>query len=164
MAYALQSLLKIREMREDRASADLTAAKQAVREAERALERRRQELQKFEETCEERRDSIYNAVLGRSVSREDLDLVLEAVGRIDEEGALKADNVKMAMGEVQKKEEKAKECQVVFTEASKNRMKISEHKKIWIAADSAEQERKLESELEDFTGKKNVEESQNDGN
>ena len=164
MAYALQSLLKIREMREDRASADLTAAKQAVREAERALEQRRQELREFEETCEERRDSVYNAVLGRAVSREDLDLVLEAVGRIDEEGALKADNVNMAMGEVQKKEEKAEECQAAFTEASKNRMKISEHKKVWIAADAAEQERKLESELEDFTGKKNVEESQNDGN
>ena len=48
MPYALQSMLRIRTMREDRASAELSAARQAVRQAEQALEERKAELLEFE--------------------------------------------------------------------------------------------------------------------
>ena len=38
--------------------------------------------------------------------------------------------------------------------ATKERMKIDEHRAIWIAADAAEQELRAEGELEDFVGRK----------
>ena len=50
MAYILQPLLKIRLMREDRASGELTAARQAREAAEEVLEARRQDLARYEET------------------------------------------------------------------------------------------------------------------
>ena len=47
--YALQPLLRIREMREDRASGELTAARQAVAAAEESLAARRRDLEEYEE-------------------------------------------------------------------------------------------------------------------
>ena len=162
MAYALQSLLRIRTMREDRASAELSAARQAVRQAEQALEERKDDLRRFEETKDERRESIYNAVMGHKITRDELDRVLEGVARIDEEGALKADNVSLAEAELHKKEESAEQARTSFVKASKERMKISEHKAIWLADEAREIEHRQETELEDFTGKKNTENMNDD--
>ena len=110
MPYALQPLLKIRTMREDRASGELVAAKRDLAVAEEALEARRRDLAEWEATKEGRRDRIYAAVIGRTVSRDQLDMANEGVARIDEEGALKADNVKRAEQERRQREEAAAEA------------------------------------------------------
>lgn len=152
--YALQPLLRIRTMREDRASGELVAAKRALAAAEDALSARRRDLAEWEKTKEERRDRIYAAIIGRPVSREQLDLANEGVSRIDEEGALKADNVKRAEGEVRQRADAAAVAKTNFTIATKNRMKIDEHKAVWLREDAAEQEARAEGELEDFTVRK----------
>ena len=144
-------------MREDRASAELSAARQAVRQAAQTVAERQAELAEFEKTKDERRDRIFAAILGHAITRDEIDLAMEGVARIDEEGVLKADNVKMAQAELKKKEEAAEDARTSFVKASKERMKISEHKAIWVAEEAREQEHKQEFELEDFTGKKNKE-------
>ncbi len=154
MSYTLQPLLKIREMREDRATGELTAARQAVAAAVSALEDRKRELAEFEETKDERRDRIYAAIMGRTVSRERIDMANEGVARIDEEGALKADNVSRAKDELMKREQAAEAARLNLNLATKNRMKIDEHKAVWIAEEAAEQEHLAEGELEDFTVRK----------
>jgi len=154
MAYVLQPLLKIRVMREDRASGELTAARRAVAAAQDALAARQKELDAFNETKEERRDRIYNAIMGQAVSRDRIDLAQEGVARIDEEGALKADNVAQAKNDLKKREEAAEVARANFVLATKNRMKIDEHKAVWTAAEAKEQEFRAEIELEDFIGKK----------
>ena len=164
MPYALQSMLRIRAMREDRASAELSAARQEVRKAADDLEKQKEVLRKYEETKEERRDRIYDAVIGRPVTREELDRALEGVSRIDEEGVLKKDNVTMAASILKTKEEEATKARAVFVKATKERMKISEHKAMWVAEELKEQEHRQEVELEDFTGKKNSENSNDNGN
>jgi multidrug efflux pump subunit AcrA (membrane-fusion protein) len=141
-------------MREDRASGELTAARQAVRTAEEALESRRRELEEFSRTKEERRDRIYATIMGRPVSREQIDLAQEGVARIDEEGALRADNVVRAQSELKTREAEAETAREAFIAASKNRMKIDEHRLVWIAEEAREQEHRAEGELEDFTGRK----------
>ena len=114
MPYPLQPLLRIRTMREDRASGELTAARRALAAAEERLADRRRDLAAYEETKEERRDRIYDAIIGREVSRDQIDLANEGVARIDEEGVLKADNVKRAEGEVKEKEAAAEAAQEVL--------------------------------------------------
>ena len=94
MPYTLQPLLRIRTMREDRASGELVAAKRNLAQAEEALAARQHDLDEWEKTKEERRDRIYDAIIGREVSRDQIDMANEGVARIDEEGVLKADNVK----------------------------------------------------------------------
>lgn len=154
MAYALQPLLKIRTMREDRAAGELTAARRAVREAEAALAERKKELEEYVATKEERRDRIYEAIMGRPVSREQIDLANEGVARIDEEGVLKEDNVKRATADVKKREADAEIAREAFSVATRGRMKIDEHKAVCLAAEAAEDERRAEGELEDFTVRK----------
>lgn len=154
MPYLLQPLLRIRTMREDRASGELVAAKQALAVAEEKLAARQRELADYEATKEERRDRIYDTVMGRPVSREQLDLVNEGVARIDEEGVLKADNVTRADDERKAREADAQTARVNLTIATKNRMKIDEHKAVWLDEDAKAQEARAEGELEDFIVRK----------
>ena len=154
MAYELQSMLRIRTMREDRAANELTAARREVVRARETLDRRRCDLAEFEATKEQRRDRIYGAMIGRAVSMDDLDLAREGVARIDEEGVLKADNVVQAEAELRKRQENAEVFRKAFVAASKNRMKITEHRSIWEAEVAEAMEYRQEAELEDFTGKK----------
>ena len=163
MAYALQSMLRIRAMREDRAATELTAARREVSRAQERLSQRKRDLEEYEATKEARRDRIYEAVVGRAVSMEDLDLAREGVARIDEEGILKADNVVQAEADLQKCRNNAETSRQAFVSASKNRMKITEHRSIWEAEEAAEAERRSEMELEDFTGKKVVDDAELSG-
>ena len=154
MPYTLQPLLRIRTMREDRASGELVAAKRNLAQAEEALAARQHDLDEWEKTKEERRDRIYDAIIGREVSRDQIDMANEGVARIDEEGVLKADNVKRAEGEVKEKEAAADAARANLNIAIKNRMKIDEHKSVWLAEEAKEQEARAEGELEDFTVRK----------
>ena len=154
MPYMLQPLLRIRTMREDRASGELVAAKRNLAQAEEALAARQHDLEEWEKTKEERRDRIYDAIIGREVSRDQIDMANEGVARIDEEGVLKADNVKRAEGEVKEKEAAADAARANLNIAIKNRMKIDEHKSVWLAEEAKEQEARAEGELEDFTVRK----------
>jgi hypothetical protein len=150
-------------MREDRAATELTAARREVSRAQERLSQRKRDLEEYEATKEARRDRIYEAVIGRAVSMEDLDLAREGVARIDEEGILKADNVVQAEADLQKCRNNAETSRQAFVSASKNRMKITEHRSIWEAEEAAEAERRSEMELEDFTGKKVVDDAELSG-
>ena len=154
MAYVLQPLLRIRTMREDRATGELTAARQALAAAEEALTARRRDLAEWEKTKDERRDRIYDAIIGREVSRDQIDLANEGVARIDEEGVLKADNVIRAEGVVKEKADAAETARANLNLAIKNRMKIDEHRAVWLSEDAKEQESRAEGELEDFIVRK----------
>ena len=154
MSYVLQPLLRIRTMREDRATGELVAARQALAVAEEALAARKRELADYEATKEERRDRIYEAVIGRTVSRDQIDMANEGVARIDEEGALKVDNVAHAESERKTRESVVETARANLNLATKNRMKIDEHRAVWLEADAKEQEAREESELEDFTVRK----------
>lgn len=154
MSYILQPLLSIRAMREDRASCELSAARRDLADAEAALEARKRDLASYEETKEERRDRIYESIIGRAVSREQIDLANAGVARIDEEGALKVDNVARADAERRNREMAVETAKGNLALAMKNRTKIDEHKSVWIAVEAAEDERRAEGELEDFVVRK----------
>ena len=154
MAYVLQPLLRIRQMREDRATGELSVARRERAAAEATLEERRKDLARYEETKEERRDRIYDAIMGRPVGRDQIDLAAEGVARIDEEGVLKADNVKRAEADVKTCADREGAARQRLNLATKERMKIDEHRSVWLSEEAAEQEARAEGELEDFTVRK----------
>ena len=154
MSYILQPLLGIRLMREDRATGELTAARHALGAAEGALAERQRDLSEWERTKEERRDRIYDAIIGQKVSRDQIDMANEGVARIDEEGVLKEDNVKRAEGVVKEKSDAAEVARANLNFAIKNRMKIDEHREVWLAEEAKAQEARAEGELEDFIVRK----------
>ena len=141
-------------MREDRATGELSVARRERAAAEAALEERRKDLAHYEETKEERRDRIYDAIMGRPVDRDQIDLAAEGVARIDQEGVLKADNVKRAEADVKTCADRESTARQMLNLATKERMKIDEHRAVWLSEEAAEQEAKAEGELEDFTVRK----------
>ena len=154
MAYALDSLMKIRVRREDAARSELTAARMRMSEAQRELNARKEEFRLYEETKDERRDRIYAAILGRTLRSDELEMAREGVSRIDEEGTLKADNIVRAEGVLREREKEVEVAREGFVFATKNRMKIDEHHASWLKDVAVEDDRRQEIELEDFTGKK----------
>ena len=158
MNYPLQSMLKIRVMREDRAGSALTAARRARKTAADELENRRRERARYLETKEERRDRLYDQVMGKPVSMDALDDVRTAVTRIDEEGVLLEQAEQKAEDVLKQKEREAETARVEFVGASRNRMKIDEHRNIWVEEVRLEEERAADAEMEEFTGKKGEEE------
>ena len=154
MAYALQSMLRIREVREDKAQTALAGARRVRFEAERTKEERVRDFARFEETKDSRRDAIFDTVMNKVVSLEKLDLAEEGVARIDEEGVLLRDNVHQAEAVVREKLKLEDEAHGVYLAAMKNRQKIEEHRAMWEEEDRKDREYRAEMELEDFTGRK----------
>ena len=154
MAYALQPMLRIREVREDKAQTALAGARRVRREAERAREERERDLAKFEETKDERRDAVFGTMMNLVVSKEKFDLVLEGVARIDDEGIVLKDNVRQAAAVVREKQKLEDEAHGLYVIASRNRQKIVEHRAIWEEEDRKDREFRAEAELEDFAGRK----------
>lgn len=154
MAYALDSLMKIRIRREDTARSELTAARLRMSEAQNELEARKEEFRLYEETKDERRERIFAAILGRTVGADELEMAREGISRIDEEGNLKADNIVRAESILRDREKEVESARDVLVFATKNRMKIEEHRSNWLTISAAEEDYRQEIELEDFTGKK----------
>ena len=156
MAYSLESMLKIRAMREDRAGTELTGARRAKAAAERVLEEKAEAHAAFETTREERRDKLYAALMGQVVSMDDLDRVRDAVTSIDEEGVLLEEAESRAKAELDKKDQAAQSAKVRYTVAVKNKAKIDQHKQAWEEEERKFQEMRADSEMEEFTGRRLV--------
>lgn len=156
MAYQLESMLKIRAMREDRAGTELTSARRAKVAAERFLLEKTESREAFEATRDERRDKLYAAVMGQVVSMEDLDRVRDAVTTIDEEGVLLEEAESKARADLEKKDQLTRAAKVRFTAAVKNKAKIDQHKLAWEEEDRKLQEMRADAEMEEFTGRRFV--------
>lgn len=161
MAYALESLITIRTRREDTARGELVAARLKLSQAQQELADRKAELRAYEETRESRRNRIYSTIIGRVVTQTDLEMAREGIARIDEEGNLRANNVLRAEDRVKEREQGVDAARADFVVATKNRMKLDEHRSDWMKTFLKEMDHRQEIELEDFTGKK-VQDDRND--
>lgn len=154
MAYALNDMLKIRAMREDRAGTELTGARRARSAAERVRDEKAETRRRFDATKDERRDRIYDAVMGRVVSMDDLDRARAAVTRIDEEAMLLAEAERQAQAELAKRDRAAEAAHVRFVAASRKKAKIDQHRLAWEQEDRRMQEMRADAEMDEFTGRR----------
>lgn len=154
MAYPLQSLLKIRVMRQDRAAGVLTHARHVRENAAETLANKTEARMRFDETKDARRDRVYETVIGRLVKREALDRAREMVMRIDEEGLLLMEDERKAAEVLEEKKQEESRSHVRYVAATRECTKIDEHRTIWMEEDNRAQERAEDSELEEFTGKR----------
>lgn len=143
-------------MREDRASTELTAARRSRDAAQVERDRKQQDLDAFNSTKEERRDRIYDAVIGHVVSQDTLDMARDAVTEIDEEGLMLSEARQKAQHVLEQKCNEAETARIKYVDASRNKSKIEMHKTAWEEEDQKEQERREDSEMEEFTGRKMV--------
>lgn len=150
MAYALQSMLKIRGLREERAQAELVQAKAVLAQAERELQARADARVEYEAGKEERRDKVYAAVIGRTVKMDDLDRARSAVTLIDEEGILLAEAERKARAVFTEKESAAEAARGVLAMATRNKEKIVQHRRVWEEEDRRLRERIADAEMDEF--------------
>ena len=162
MAYALESMLRIRVMREDRAGKDLVAARHAREMAQVELEARKQKLSDYAQTKDERRDRVFETILMRPVPRDEIDRVRSAISQIDEEGVLLTDGVRRAEADLEEKGQEADKAHGRFIAAVKERAKVSQHKEIWAEEDRRMQELRADAEMEEFTGRKMTDDDSDD--
>lgn len=154
MAYALESMLKIRAMREDRTQSELSQARSAKQLAEKALEERENAIIEYETTKDERRDRVYQMVMGKVVSMDDLDNIRAAVSQIDEEGVLLLEAEKRAKMTVEEKDKAVETARLKYVEAVKEKTKFVEHRRAWQEEEHLKEELAADREIEDFVGVK----------
>lgn len=162
MAYALESMLRIRVMREDRAGKDLVSARHAREVAQVELDSRKRKLEAYAQTKEERRDRVFDTILGRPVPRDEIDRVRTAISQIDEEGVLLTDGVTRAKADLETREQEAEKAHGRFVAAVKERAKVSQHREIWAEEERRMQEMRADAEMEEFTGRKMTDDDSDD--
>jgi len=162
MAYALESMLRIRVMREDRAGKDLVAARHAREAAQTELDARKRKLHAYAQTKEMRRDRVFDTIIGRPVPRDEIDRVRTAISQIDEEGVLLTDGVRRAEADLETKEQETDKAHGRFVAAVKERAKVSQHREIWMEEDRRMQELRADAEMEEFTGRKMTDDDSDD--
>lgn len=162
MAYVLESMLRIREMREDRASEELVAARHAQELAATNLADCERKFREWGETKDSRRDRVFDAIMGVPVKRTDIDLAKEAVARIDEEGVMLGDGVVRAKHDLAAKEQESEKARGRYVIATRNHEKIIQHKSIWMESERKAQEYAAEAELEEFAGRRLIDDESDD--
>lgn len=154
MSYALESMLKIRRSRLDKAASALTQARAERNAAAAVLREREDSLSAYNKTREERRDRIFGAILGRRVRLGDLDMARNAVSKIDEEGMLLEEARRKAIEELEKAAKNAETMRIKFVSATKDKTKVELHKESWLEEERRRQEIAEDYEMEEFSGRR----------
>ena len=130
--------------------------------AQTELDARKRKLDAYAQTKEERRDRVFDTIMGRPVPRDEIDLVRTAISQIDEEGVLLTDGVHRAEADLETKEQETEKAHGRFVAAVKERAKVSQHKEIWMEEDRRMQELRADAEMEEFTGRKMTDDDSDD--
>lgn len=153
--YPLAKLIGLRSHRVDEAQRNRMLAQKKVEQAQSAIKKKKQEIEDYKVWKEEETVRRYDGVMYKELSSDSFekfkqDLANLNIGElklIDELHTLETDEVKL------KKE--LEDAQNLVRKATADLNKLEEHKKIWLEIQRIENERKEESELEDFHSKKN---------
>lgn len=148
--YPLESLLNVRNYREDAAKRNLTRAQQTVKDAEQARLDRIAELERWRVWKVEETDRRYAAFLGKVTVIEKIDEFNRGLSHLAEQEVGKVAAVDEAEAAVDRAKKACVKAQEAAKEARKNTAKIETHKEIWTAESKKEAERKEDLELEEF--------------
>ena len=152
--YELQDLLRIRDMRKDRAQQDLFKAKKQLQEAEKFLQEKKDKEAQFIEKKPEFIELIYKNMLQKVQFKKNyMDLVNLKLGKLDEHQMKLAIEVEKAQNKYEEAQKNVVTCQENLQRARVNLDKIEEHKKIWVEEQKALEELTQDKELEDFKPK-----------
>ena len=152
--YELQDLLRIRNMRKDRAQDDLFKAKKKLQEAENVLQKAKTKEAEFIEKKPEFIELIYKNMLQKVQFKKNyMDLVNLKLGKLDEHQMKLAIEVEKAQNEYEEAQKNVVACQENLQKARVNLDKIEEHKKFWTEEQAALEELTQDKELEDFKPK-----------
>ena len=152
--YPLASLTRVRQLREDAASAECTSSEKILLAARRETLARQKALDDYLVWRKQEEDRRYHEILGKELSFKELEDFKAGLAALRDR-----DNILLAaLEEARKAEEEAAQRRDAAVEslkqARKEKEKISENRKVWQAAERKEAERREDLEMEEFTGVK----------
>ena len=154
MKYELQDLLRIRDLRKDRAQETLMKAKQALAEAENFLEEQKKKEEDFILKKPDFIKNIYDKMFQKvQFKRNYIDLINLKIGKLDQHQIKLAIEVEKAHNKCEEARKNVVDCTEALKEARINLSKIDEHKKMWVEEMKALDELAQDKELEDFKTK-----------
>lgn len=149
--YELQDLLRIRDMRKNRAQDDLLKAKKQLQEAEKQLQEKKDKETAFIQKKPSYIELIYNNMMQKVQFKKNyMDVVNLKLKKLDEHQMKLAIEVEKAQNKCEEAQKNVIACQENLQRARMNLDKIEEHKKIWLEGQKALEELSQDKELEDF--------------
>jgi len=149
--YELQPVLVLREKREDKMQQALQAARRRTVEAVAVVEKAKKALDEFMATKDERIDKLYAAVLNKVVKQERIDQLKAAVAAVYAEELNFRHSLEVAEENLEKCRQEEEKAHDDYVRATKNVMKLNEHREMWREQSTKEEEREEDKEAEEFT-------------
>lgn len=150
-AYLLQDLVRVRELREDRASKEVTRARNQVEEAKRILREREETLKAYKAWRVEEEDRLIQTIMLKKVKLGEItDLRLEILA-LREKELEHIDAVKQAEGDLDKALEQLEKARMAHIKATQELEKLIEHRETWDEEMRSEFERAEDLEMEEFS-------------
>ena len=128
----------------------LSAAERAVVEAQEAVERCREELERYKVWRQEEVERRYDAIMGKGLSLKELDVFKVGLGALAD-GELKLEeSIVQALENVKKRQEDVRKAREAARQAQHETAKIVTHRDIWLVEAKREAERLEDLEMEEF--------------
>ncbi|MDR0351576.1 MAG: type III secretion protein [Puniceicoccales bacterium] len=148
--YELDDLLRVREIRKDRAEKNLTQAQKLLKEAEQALAKAKQELEDYKLFVISETNRLYNQILKKSIKKNSVDALHAAVKELQNKIFEYEKRVEDAIVMCQKAKENLEKRREELAQAKRNIDKIESLKDKWREEVKKEEELQSDLEMEDF--------------
>lgn len=154
MKYELEDMLRVRNLRKNKASDALVKAKRELAAAEEFEKLQQQKLEEFLEKKPAFISKIYDKLVKKTFFKINaMDLVALKLSKLDQRQTKLDLNLKDAHNKTEAAQKNVDDCKQGLMQAIANLNKIEEHKKTWKDEFNALQEFLQEKEMEDFKTK-----------
>ncbi|MBQ3678989.1 MAG: YscO family type III secretion system apparatus protein [Succinivibrio sp.] len=154
-AYPLAKLIGLRSHRVYEAQRNRMLALKKVEQAQSAIKKKKQEIEDYKIWKEEETLRRYDSVMFKELKNEAFEKFKQDLANLNI-GELKLqDELRVLQNDEVTVKKELEEATLVVKKATADLNKLEEHKKIWLEMQRIENERKEESELEDFHTRKN---------
>ena len=151
--YVLEPLLDIRKKREDDLQQQLIKARNDLQMAEEARDKAKQDLEDYVADMPEKKARLYATVMNIVVKREQLDKLKEALADLERQKLALAEKLEQARLQVEEARQTLEQTQKNLLLATKNTMKLDNHKDAWLQEEKRIETENEEKELEDLHSK-----------
>ena len=151
--YPLARLLTIRSWREEEAKREVEARREAVRQAEKIFLEKRRERDDYAAWRPGEERALFARIRNRKVSLTEVDDFKHSVLALRARETELDEAVALAEKTLAAAQEAVEEARGAALRAARERMKITEHGRLWALGENQRLERLAEAELEEFSGR-----------
>jgi hypothetical protein len=149
MPYPLEKMLTVRTHRENKKLNHVVQCKEQVKQAETVKRQKEQELSSYRQWRPMEEKRLFDHLQQAPANVHDVMYFTDTVNTLREKQIQKAHRVQEALNQVNSAEQALTKARRKYAEACRKKMKIAEHKEIWMEEYRIQMEQKEENELEE---------------